>query len=183
MESEVTLTSLLDARQIIYMRQSKAILALLYDKLAPLAEKLGIPFPVTWDTIERYPAVPNPKYVIITGLTKIPEEYLDESVTEEDEQYNMLRIILPVKLLETGTPEQLITALDDIAHLQHSLSYDNFIKFLDTVELEGSLMDEKVQKKLKTFLDNKEFEGFKNLTQNQIKDIILFQKTNTERKH
>jgi hypothetical protein len=184
MDKELNLKALLDARDIMYLRQAKAILSMYKDKLMPIVHTLGIPFDVEWESIERYPIGQNSKYVIIVGLTKIPEEILKDELFDEDENFNLVKLILPIKTLNSGTSEDLVTAFWDLMNLKKSLSPENFIKLLTTTDFEGSIMSEENQEKFKQFLDRSDYDGFSDLTKDQIKDIMLYQRTTTsEKKH
>ena len=182
---------LLTDRDDGYQVKTMEIFHRLSPKLTGAVQKfLGTEDRIYWDTIERLPKSKN--CVRIFGhiffkpgeVIKTPEKEI--VVTEDTWKFykKLIRLTLPLSLLDSGEPEQIAAYVKDVAKLAPFVSDEELAVLLDDVEFNGtdSLLN---NPKFSSLLDNatkpKEVMGFdvSNLTDDQIRRMQLTAKLQT----
>ena len=180
--AETSLASLLDARELSYMRHTHVILAKIKDKLDTAVQMTLSTDNVTWQTIERHPQIPN--NVNVMGYTRVKVGATikingeDVLITEENKNLytNTVRFVIPVSLLESGTAIQIYNFLRELTEISVMLTEKDLMEILNDPNFDGakSLYDypkfanimEKATRP-KTFMDF----ATDDLTEEQIKSL------------
>ena len=120
-----TLDGLIAYRDFIYSTLTQDIVALISGKLnSALAEFIPNSISIEWSTMEKVPSLQSCVRMIgssspVLGSTaKIADK--DVTVTAENARLfrNLIRFTFPIRLLEDGSEEQIISYIKDISYTQ-----------------------------------------------------------------
>jgi hypothetical protein len=141
---ETTLASLLDARELSYMRHTHVILSKIREKLDTAVQMALNTSNVTWQTVERHPQIPNNVNVMgynkVTVGTTIPINGEDVLITEENKNLytNTVRFVIPISLLENGSAIQIYNFLRELTEISVMLTEKDLMDILNDPDFDGA---------------------------------------------
>ena len=141
-----TLDGLIAYRDFIYSTLTQDIVALISGKLnSALAEFIPNSISIEWSTMEKVPSLQSCVRMIgssspVLGSTaKIADK--DVTVTAENARLfrNLIRFTFPIRLLEDGSEEQIISYIKDISYISTIVTEADLEQLLSTYDFDKNI--------------------------------------------